>query len=365
MRNVLTISTSFWPVFGGMEQQAFFLSKKISELGYSVDILTERKSRDVPLREVYQDLKVYRLRFLLGRKLGYPFLILQAAAFLLYNRDKYDLIICRKVNIYSVLLGMFKMFRLLKATTLVMSDSGGENDEFALAGRMPFSKAIIFLLNQNDFFNCINEDNFRHCKEFGFNIDKCVFIPLAVDIGPFKYASYPKQVKTFLFLARLVHEKGIMDLLFAFSKLVQIEKARLIIAGDGSARSDVERFICRNSIQEFIEFKGYIDGEEKEEVLRRADCLVLPSYHPEGFPISIIESAIRKRLIISTEVGDLKKVFGERIIYCKPKDSDDLMSKMLFSIREFDLSSLDYQNKIAMFDVDTIVNRILSLAFKN
>jgi glycosyltransferase involved in cell wall biosynthesis len=57
------------------------------------------------------------------------------------------------------------------------------------------------------------------------------------------------------------------------------------------------------------------------------DCLVLPSYS-EGMPLSVLEAAAHRRVLIITDVGDIRRLFGERIHICPPRDTEALIAAM-------------------------------------
>jgi len=131
-----------------------------------------------------------------------------------------------------------------------------------------------------------------------------------------EHFSFEKKISTLhqhrplriLFLARLIKEKGIYELLDAFRSLSQqFKNLELVIAGDGAILNEL-----KTEYQEFknIIWKGHVQGEAKISLFSSADIYVLPSYS-EGLPISLLEAMAFGLPIITTPVGGLKTFFQE------------------------------------------------------
>jgi glycosyltransferase involved in cell wall biosynthesis len=90
-----------------------------------------------------------------------------------------------------------------------------------------------------------------------------------------------------LALSRLHPKKGLDELIDAFKSLKD-RRWRLVIAGDGPR--DYSNFLkqkARNSDR--IVFTGWIEGKQKEALMRGASLFVLPSRH-ENFGLSVVEA---------------------------------------------------------------------------
>lgn len=95
-----------------------------------------------------------------------------------------------------------------------------------------------------------------------------------------------------LFLARLHPVKGLDLLLPAFARVqVALPSAQLVIAGSGTP--SFERWLKSEAsalgISEKVRFTGFVDGEEKRHLLRRAAVFCLPSYQ-ENFGVAVVEA---------------------------------------------------------------------------
>ena len=83
----------------------------------------------------------------------------------------------------------------------------------------------------------------------------------------------------FLFVGRLVSEKGAFDLLSAYAKLDASlrEHVGLVFAGDGESRRLLERQAA-SIAPGVVRFAGFVQREELAQYYALADALVLPTY---------------------------------------------------------------------------------------
>src|SRR3990167_1532607 len=104
---------------------------------------------------------------------------------------------------------------------------------------------------------------------------------------------------TFLYVGRLVEQKGVSDLIAAFENLKD-KKVTLLIAGDGNMRSRIEE-IAKNSAN--IIYAGRLSDHELLNAYFSADIVVLPS-HCEPWGLVVNEAmAVGKPVVVSDKVG--------------------------------------------------------------
>ena len=115
-----------------------------------------------------------------------------------------------------------------------------------------------------------------------------------------------------LFLGRLTKEKGVFDLLEAFSMIQNSSlRWRLVLAGNGDFQR-VEQFISELDLRSKVELAGWVDTEKKSELLGMADTLVLPSYF-EGLPMAVLEGMASGLPVISSRVGGIPDVIQDSV----------------------------------------------------
>ena len=114
------------------------------------------------------------------------------------------------------------------------------------------------------------------------------------------------QTLNVLVLAFLIPSKGIRDILELANRLNadRIGNIKIIMGGKGQLQKEVLDRIREDGLSDLIEFKGWVDGERKEELFRRADVYFLPSYK-EGMPVSILEAMSKGLPILSTRIAGI------------------------------------------------------------
>ena len=75
---------------------------------------------------------------------------------------------------------------------------------------------------------------------------------------------------------------------------------------------------------------GWVDGEKKENLLKKSQLFVLPSYN-EGLPIAILEAMSYGIPVISTDVGSISEVVkdNETGFLIKPGEAESLAKAII------------------------------------
>ena len=149
-------------------------------------------------------------------------------------------------------------------------------------------------------FHVTCDDEKEDIKRLGFKQD-IVVIPLGIDL-PHIDLSHKIYSKSILFMSRIHPKKGLLNLVYAWDK-IRKEGWKIIICGpdDDNHLSIVKKEISHLGLNDFFVFKGSVEGEEKDNLLRSCDLFVLPTYS-ENFGIVILE-ALSYGLPVITTVG--------------------------------------------------------------
>lgn len=156
-----------------------------------------------------------------------------------------------------------------------------------------------------------NPDDYRTFVERGWVLpEKAELIPgSGVDLTRFYPMKRHATTVRFLMAARLIKQKGIVEYLEAAKAVLADGQAvKFWLAGvkDHSSRAVEQTLIDQFSSVPGIEFLGHI--EDMPNVLSQVDCVVLPSYYPEGIPRSLIEAAAAGKVIITTDTPGCREV---------------------------------------------------------
>lgn len=107
-------------------------------------------------------------------------------------------------------------------------------------------------------------------------------------------------------VARCEKVKG-QDLLLKALKDLHDPHIRLHIAGDGSELDTLKDLAQKLNISNQVTFHGFVNHDELTHLYERCDLAVLTSYS-ESFPLVLLEAADNLIPLLSTEVGDIKKM---------------------------------------------------------
>lgn len=140
----------------------------------------------------------------------------------------------------------------------------------------------------------------------------------------------------FLFMGFLIDNKGIFDLVEVLSEFKPVLHGRikLTIAGSGNEKRLTD-MIIRLKVNDMIEFKGWVTGEAKNELLQDTDVYVLPSYF-EGVPVSVLEAMSFSKPVIATNVGGIPEVVehnGNGLLI-RPGDHQAMLDAILFYVND-------------------------------
>jgi len=137
-----------------------------------------------------------------------------------------------------------------------------------------------------------------------------------------------RQIVQFLFLGRIGQRKGAFDLLRAFAALPPEvrARARMVFAGDGEVDA------LRESAKQYgdsVQVHSWLDSAQRDALLAQSDVFALPSYH-EGVPMALLEAMAWGLPVITTSVGGIPDVIGDRCegFLIAPGDGNALQAAM-------------------------------------
>ncbi|MEW6983285.1 glycosyltransferase family 4 protein [Colwelliaceae bacterium 6471] len=116
-----------------------------------------------------------------------------------------------------------------------------------------------------------------------------------------------------LTMARIAEGKNIDVVIEAVSRLP--ENMRLTIAGDGPLLEKYRKLVRELGLDERIRFTGWIDGEKKEQLLRKSDIFCLPSTY-DSFGMVFIEAMAFDIPVIAYGWGPINDVVTNDVGVC-------------------------------------------------
>ena len=148
--------------------------------------------------------------------------------------------------------------------------------------------------------------------------------------NPQNYKTVAHEGFTFVFVGRIVRDKGINELVAAFDRLhKEYDGTRLVLVGPREDNLDpvFPETLQRINLGDGIESVG--SQKDVRPFYAQADALVFPSYR-EGFPNVVIEAGAMGLASIVTDINGAREIIidGQNGIIVPPQDEEALYQAM-------------------------------------
>lgn len=167
----------------------------------------------------------------------------------------------------------------------------------------------------------------------------------------------------FLFLARIVPEKGLHYLIEAFSGL-KTEKKLVIAGGSSQAMAYMEQIHRMAAKDERILMTDFVQGQVLEELYANAYAFVLPS-DVEGMALTLLEAMSYGGCCLVSDIRENTEVVEDRALTFQKGDVKDLRRQLLWmlehpeEVRRMGEESVDYI--CGKYDWDDVTKRTLAV----
>ena len=228
----------------------------------------------------------------------------------------------------------------------------------------PFLDKIIFL-NKDDPVDLISNNKIYH-KHNAVEI----LGPIGLNLDNYSYKKWnDAQEVSFIFVARLLAEKGIYEYLEA-AKIIRklYPKVTFKVIGGldlenpyGLSQSELDKLIA----SKLIEYPGYVNNVS--EHIADSAVFVLPSYYREGVPRSTQEAMAIGRPVITTDVPGCRDTVIDGVNgFLIPKwDVNVLVEKMCFFIENLEQINImgkeSYKIACEKFDVHKVNKKLFEI----
>jgi glycosyltransferase involved in cell wall biosynthesis len=304
------------PKLGGQEIVVDALARQFVGLGHRVTLLAPRPR--LPLRPDDKHLP-YRVvrhpRFYSTRRLvsAYRWFLLR-----LFARHRFDLLHCHGVCPPGYLAALCKD-RL--NVPIVLTSHGGDLYEKNRRLNNPILRRRFELaVRSADRLVAISEFTRQGFLRLGADESRIVNIPNGVDFDELSTAApRPAEMpadllagRYFLFIGRLVPQKGLPTLLHAMAQLGPIPAdIRVAIAGAGDERGMLQTLCQQLHLEERVRFVGPVCGAVRNYLFQNCICTMVPSRLWEAFGLVVIESYAAGRPVITTRHPGLADLVEE------------------------------------------------------
>ena len=155
----------------------------------------------------------------------------------------------------------------------------------------------------------------------------CLLNGAGVNLERYPYRPYDKKGPVrFLFMGRVMQEKGIDELFGAMERLHQ-EGMDCSLDVLGYYEEDYAETIRRCEAQGWLHYHGY--QNDVRPFIEQAHCFVLPSWH-EGMANTNLECAAMGLPVITSDIPGCREavIEGKTGLLCRPKDTDSLYAQL-------------------------------------
>ncbi len=146
-----------------------------------------------------------------------------------------------------------------------------------------------------------------------------------------KEANVPNEGWVWIFVGRIVKDKGIAELVDAFEKIYdQFPNDRLFLVGEEEAQLDPLEPLCRNKIYQHPAIISWGFQKDIRPFLAASKILVFPSYR-EGFPNVPLQAGSMGCMLILSDINGCNEIVKNGVdgMLVPPKNSAALTNAML------------------------------------
>ncbi len=361
---VCVIAFQFWPSVGGAQTQAEKQARYLLQLGHAVQVITLRHKKAWSGNETYFGVPILRIGGLYGPKgilhVGrFGHIVIDLLLFLLLWRARhdYDLIHVLQISPLAVVATMIGKLthkpviigvqtigpyeqscettavekaalptssddaKIVGQRHTILSDKIGDIEHLAQTF-WGGNHMLNYLRQSHAYYQILSSRSYMYLLHHGFSPERIVYLPNGVDTQQFYPATWQRKIvqgkdRVLLCVARLEYGKGIDVLLQAWAHMLAMPAEwrkdlhpRLLLAGEGRCRMELEQLGVQLGIQESVQFLG--TRYDIATCLREAWGFVLAARW-EGMHNALLEALACGLPCITTRVSGSEDIIEQGI----------------------------------------------------
>jgi glycosyltransferase involved in cell wall biosynthesis len=381
----------FAPFVGGAEAQAEKLARQLQSLGNQVTVLTLRHRRESKRKEMLEGLPIIRVGGLYRRdgllrigRFGHLPVDIAMLLTLWRLRHSYDAIYAVLLSppaVMAALIGQLtrkpvvlsiastgpsevQRRQLEREGAVLMADTltdasflradfkswrilSGDIDylpQLALGNTM-----VRFLRKSDAFYQILSTRSHSYLTSHGFRAEHIIRVPNGVDTerfhpAPGRRPDPARPGREIVCVARFDYTKGVDVLLHAWGRMMREAagrhvhlKPRLLLAGDGPIRPQLERIVEELGIRDSVEFLGL--RTDVVDLLQKSWGFVLPSRW-EGMPNALLEAMACGLPCVATRVSGSEDIITDGVngLLVEPERPAELAQALYRIVEDTDLA---------------------------
>jgi len=346
MPRICLVTHYFPPHKGGIEQVSYEQSKRLTESGYQIDVLTSKfEGRNTnPIKGI----KIHHYPSLnVAKRFGVPYPIISFKAYKTFTQliKKCDLVHAHgHVYMSSYMAGMVakkykKPFIVTQHNTFI--DYQSLLNIIEQLNDFIIGKSVLKHANK---VITVSKETMKYVLKLGADKTKTSVIYNGVDIHYFRPVNkrksreklgLPKNRKIILSVRRLVYKNGLDTLIESVPLLTRDHPDLLfLVAGKGPSRKLIEDRIKELGIDNNVKLTGFVPDRLLPVYYDAADYFILPSASGEGLPLVLLEAMACGLPVIATTVGGTPEIIkhmknGVLVPPRNPEAMAEALSKLL------------------------------------
>ncbi len=331
---VAIVARGVYPTLkGGVEIHVHFLTRHLSRY---VDVIIIHEGK---LQSGIESTLSLSNRIEFNRRVYILTTILKAMWKVLMIRPSPDVVHAQTASIPLVI--GFVLSRVSGAPLVVTC----HGSEIRLWGRTTYLKYLQrMILGRCKSIICTSDEIRRILnREYGLDLNRMDVIPNGhPDTSDLRYR-YKPVVRRLVAVSSLRVEKGPMTLLRAMRLIREWRPPiKLVWAGDGPLRNQMEAYIASHRLQSRVELLGNLPHQRVLEVLTDADIFVISSQH-EGLPTALVEAMSIGLPVVATDAGGISELVEDGVTgFLVERGSSRAIGDMVLKLAN------DYELRISM-----------------
>ncbi len=348
---ILMVVDTFYPVIGGVQVVVDKSAEALSDYAH-LTVLTVKHNKFKDKKTRY---KIIRCKgfynSITGDGMGYPCFDKKTKDEI--NKSSYDIIhIHSPGNLfnYGIKLGKKRNIPIVTTVHNTMFDGVKSVVKFNWLAKV-ITKIFMKKTSSADFVWSVSNYCGEKARENGlYKPYKTMYNAVDLDLKQSKKTdirlthNIEKEEKIFLCVSRLVKEKNI-DLILDSAKLLECEKFKIIIVGDGPYLKNLKQKAINLGIEKKFVFTGMIRERSLLcDYYNYADLILFPSVIESAGLIQVEAAGFEKPSLVIEGVATAEEIVHLKNGLTAKNDARDYASQMLYALRN-DISHLGKQAK--------------------
>ncbi len=209
----------------------------------------------------------------------------------------------------------------------------GTDARIIRSGSVLWRSMISFLISRATTIGVLSSEERQNLAEAGFDVrnvfvvKNCVPVRPDVPVRDSRHSSFPRL----LFVGRVIRSKGVFELLELARRLSLSQTPYdVTIVGSGADLDACRDLVRRNGLEDRVRMTGQVTEAQAWQYYTSSDILVFPTFHDEGFPMTVLHSVAAGLAIVTTRIRAAADHLQEpgNCLWVKAQDPNDLEEKV-------------------------------------